>query len=374
MGLWPRDIDSFFNNLTDHRMRIRIMVLLAFTASGCTTATQTVLLNHATSQARISPSGRELANGTTRAAPPPSSTSPRDSRRSATASAARGSDDFAGNYTGAPLPNERGAVTAGHFEVRQDVLPKGQTQLMQRKVDAILQRFLQTPALGSLQGFSIDQHIILDAMAGSPAAGAEGFLLVRRVDPAKSKRDKATGALLGVGEGPGIRVRINDQSAILGYTIGKDSQGDFYQVPAKPERLHGFPVYGQGSSDIVVIAKPGRLPFTPISKQRYLAYLSQINRGAAEELARLSEAERREPACPNHELRGSRLIDCNAPSATYYVTLNPGYFDASKPKASIELITINVVGKRSLNDKALGTLVRQAVSQLDLGSMQNSLD
>jgi len=318
--------------------------------------------------------------------------------------------DFAGNEVGQGLQfTDLGALTPLQFESR-NVLPKEQADAMKRKVEAILQRLLQTPALSTMQGFSIDRHIHLDNMVSSPGiVGGKSFLLVRRVHPSQSKRDPSSGALRGVGEGPVIKVHVNDRDAVFGeYSKENENLGTTRESSVKMRLLHGFPVYELGSRDVVVIAKPGREPFVPVSKQRYLEGLLSLDLELAkfqrEQLAKaqdprdrtnlekylakseaainekqamlnaLSEAERREQACPSKKSKGGPFIGCNEKGATHYLALNPDYFDAAKPKGSIELVTIEVVGKRFLNDKALGTLTRQALEQLDLAGLQASLD
>ena len=401
-------------------MRIFIMLLVALACSGCGTAGQNLLhgaIRQGARYANVPAAAQTLA----RAAASSGSSSQIAPSRAVVAGPSAGYGqqpnvrqefvDFAGHDFGRGLLfTDRGALTPLQFDSR-NLLPKEQAQLMKRKVEAILQRILQTPALSTLRGFSIDQHIHLDTMVESPPMGAQGFLLVRRVHPAESKRDPASGALRGVGEGPPIFVRVNDRQSPFG-AHGKpsDGQGGIHESRVRMRFLHGFPVYERGNEDVVVIAKPGREPFVPLSKQRYLErllahdlervqsrrkelsasqdprerpnlekYLAMEEAALSEKQAllnSLSESARREPACPSHKLRGGLLADCNSPDATHLLAFNPDYFDASKPKTSIELITIAVttVSKNSLGDKALGTLTRQAIEQLDLSSLQSSLD
>lgn len=409
------------------RMRIRIMILAALVCSGCSTASQNALLYGAISQgaryAHVPTAAQALANTATRAAVSStasySQASPNRGSVTGTtpvyrqqANVRQEFDDFAGHEVGGGLQfTDRGALTPLQFDSR-NLLPSEQAQLMKRKVESILQRLLQTPALSTPRGFSIDQHVHLDKVASSSGIiGAKSFLLVRRVDPSASKRDPSSGALRGVGEGPVIKVHINDRDAVFGeYSKENESLGTTRESPVKMRVLHGFPVYERGNRDVVVIAKPGREPFIPVSKQRYLEGLLSLDLerakfqreqlAAAQEpreranlekyLARseaaisekqallnsLSAAERGEQACPSKKPKGSPFIDCNEKGATHYLALNPDYFDASRPKTGIELITIEVttVGKNSVGDKALGTLTRQAVEQLDLSSLQNSLN
>lgn len=372
------------------------------------------IINRAASEAGISPSNQRVVeqaikSATEKPASENSPTKPTVEKTSVPQLEAQTEfSDFAGNATGPALNDARGALMPLHFEIRQSVLPAAQAKIMKGKVDTVLELLRQTPALSTLQGFSINQHIFLHPTQASPAAGAEGYLLVRRIDPAKSKVDKASGALQGIGEGPDITVQVNDQAALFGYAVGKDKHGDYFQIAARPKLLQGFPVYEQRGSDVVVIAKPGRIPYINISKQRFLdgliaedlkqaeqlrkqlattkdaagraeigKYIPQWENKAAEKQAALDampESERQAPTCPSNNHKRGLFADCNEPGTVYYVTFNPDYFDASKPKASIQLITIDVVGKAFLNDKTLGTLVRQAVGELDLKALQGKLD
>lgn len=313
--------------------------------------------------------------------------------------------------TDVALANARGAVTPISFTLQDSRLPASQAAQLRIPLEAILARLRQSGALSSMQGFSIDQSIRLssqpDALANAPATGL-AFLLVRRIDPARSRVDKASGALLGIGEGPGIEVQVNDQRALFGYSVGMDAQGDYYQLAVKPRRLQGFPVLEIGNKDVVVINKPGRKPFRHISRQRYLEgllatdreqlaaleaqlagtrdaesraqiqpYLRQWRDAAAHKqalLAGMSAAERAAPTCQASQSTRQLFGACDAPGAVYYVTFNPDYFQSGLARSSVQLLTISVVGKQFLNDHTLGKRVRQAVGQLDLQALQQSLD
>lgn len=298
--------------------------------------------------------------------------------------------------TGALMPlsiNQRSSLSAPHLAA------------LQADLDGVLERLRQTPALRGRQGFALNQSLTFYDQDGP--AGAKGFLLVRRIDPAQSQRDPRSGHWQGIGEGPGITVQFNDVSAFFGYPAGQDAAGDYFQIPVHPRRLQGFPVVEVNGGDVVVIAKPGRKPFVHISRQRYLEGLmasdrEQIERlqgmladthdaaGRAEVerylpkwraeleqkqamLAAMSATERAAPMCQSGQSLRQLFGDCNAPHAVYLVTANPAYFDPALPRHQPQLLTIDVVGKAFFNDHLLGRLVRQAVAQLDLKALHAEL-
>jgi hypothetical protein len=308
------------------------------------------------------------------------------------------------------LTSARGSVAPVGFDIQGSPLPQAQVPQLRARLDDLLALLRQTGALAPLQGFAINQSIRLfeqpAALSGAPSGGW-AHLLVRRVDPARSAKDPASGGLRGYGEGPAIEMRVNDQGALFGYPVGKDAHGDYYQLLVKPRRLQGMPVLQVGSKDVVVVHKAGRKPFAHVSRQRYLEgllagerehiaslqqqlaeatdaesrhqleqFIRQWQGTAAQKQATLdamSDAERRSPTCQSSASRGL-FAPCSDPGVVYYVTFEPGYFQPGLPPSSVQLLTISVVGKDFLNDKTLGLKVRQAVAQLDLAALQRSLD
>jgi len=308
------------------------------------------------------------------------------------------------------LSAARGSVGSVGFDIQGSPLRQAQVPQLRARLDQMLALLRQTGALAPLQGFAINQSMRLfeqpAALSGAPAGGW-AHLLVRRVDPARSEKDPVSGGLRGYGEGPAIEVRVNDQGALFGYPVGKDAQGDYYQLLVKPRRLQGMPVLPIGNKDVVVVHKPGRKPFAHVSRQRYLEgllagereHISSLQRQLAEAsdgesrhqleqfirqwqgtaaqkqatLDAMPDAERRSPTCQSSSARGL-FAACSDPGAVYYVTFEPGYFQPGLPPSSVQLLTISVVGKDFLNDNELGVKVRQAVAQLDLAALQRSLD
>lgn len=309
-----------------------------------------------------------------------------------------------------PLLDAPGSVGAAQMDVQGQPLPKAEMPRLRARLDGLLAQLRQTPALAPLRGFAIDQGLGLFEQAaelrGAPAIG-QAMLLVRRVDPARSEK-AAQGGWRGYGEGPGVMLRVNDPRALLGYPVGKDAQGDYFQVAVKPRRLQGMPVLQVGNKDVVVVHKPGRKPFVHVSRQRYLEgllagereHLDSLHRqldGAdadsrnmlmqfirqwqarveqkQAQLAAMSEAERRAPTCQGGQQRPGQLFStCDAPGAVYYVAVSADYFQPGLPASSVQLLTLSVVNKGFLNDRTLGKKLRQAVAQLDLPGLQRNLD
>ncbi len=307
------------------------------------------------------------------------------------------------------LHDARGTVAPLGFDIQGKPLPSAQVPQLRGRLEQLLEQVRGTAALAPLRGFAINQSVRLfeqpAALHGAPAGG-RAHLLVRRVDPVRSERDPS-GGLRGVGEGPAIELRVNDQAALFGDAVGKDADGDYFQLAVKPRRLQGMPVLQVGSKDVVVVHKPGRKPFAHITRQRYLEgliagehehiallqhqlaqatdadsrqqlqpFIRQWQASVAQkraQLAGMSEAERRSPTCQSSAAPGL-FTACDEAGAVYYVTFAPGYFQPGLPPSSVQLLTISVVNKGFLNDRELGLKLRQAVAQLDLPALQRSLD
>ena len=284
-------------------------------------------------------------------------------------------------------------------EVRDRRLSKADGAAVIAKVDKLLGRLLATPALADPHGFSINRHITVDSLEpGMPAwhpAAAEASILLKAINLNNgSTRDAATGTYGGVGEGPAIRIRVNDLTALYPWPGADDDRPTFYYLTTKPDDRGGFPMLKFRSREHVIIAKPGRLPFRHVTKQAYLERaiaderagiakfggepVPGLEKGLADklaELAALSPTERAAPACEGSELqRGTSFTPCNEPGANYIVTVNPDYFDRSLPKTAIQLVSVSVPQEGGVGHKVLQPIVRAAVAALDLDAIRQTLE
>lgn len=286
-----------------------------------------------------------------------------------------------------------GRVFPPTTDVVGKVVSPAEATTMNRKVGAILDTLLQTPALAQPRGFSIRQHIRLytppPGMPKHHPAVAKAQVLLQRINLQDKATvvDKATGTSGGVGEGPTVHLHANDQTAQFANPMDRDAQGNnYYELPVTPRTLHGFPLLKVRTREVIVIAKAGRQPFAHVTKQRYLeGRIAEARKQAGasggklqqleDELASLSPEEKGSPACrSSRRKRGTSFVPCQDSGAQYIVTLHPDYFDKALPKTALQLLTISVAPQGSRLDKLLEPVLRSAVEQLDLAALQRSLE
>jgi hypothetical protein len=90
-------------------------------------------------------------------------------------------------------------------------------------------------------------------------------------------------------------------------------------------------------------------------------------------LAALSPQQRAAPACVSSRLR-VYLGNCAEPNATYYVRLNPSYFDKGLSKGAVQLVTISTPAEGGHGHPRLEPKFRAAAAALDLKAIQGALD
>lgn len=163
-------------------------------------------------------------------------------------------------------------------------------------------------------------------------------------------------------------------------------------LPIRMNLAQGFPVFRVGVRDVVLVAKPGRLPYAPVTKAEYLQGLIDQTRATIAEiggtphpkmqatlddqtaaLAALSPQERAAPACASSRLR-QFFGDCTEPNATYYVRPNLDYFDKGAPKSAVQLVMISVPAGGGHGHKRLEPRMRAAAAEMDYAAIQAGLD
>ncbi|WP_129793050.1 hypothetical protein [Sphingosinicella sp. CPCC 101087] len=291
-----------------------------------------------------------------------------------------------------------GRVTPSSVEIRNARVPRGQAAAMAEAIDGILARLLETPALRSPRGFAINRGVIISAPAADEPASApvraEAMLLLREVNPAEGSRADAAGAYSGIGEGPAIRITVNDAGALFPNAgEGIDGREPFYELTNNPGQRDGFAVLRFRSRDHVVITRPGLLPYRLVTKQEVLEReVEEYRRAVADlagnaappllatltereaELAALPDPERSAPACQNGSRRGGSFVPCTERGAHHVVALNPAYFDRSRPRTALQLVTISAPSAGGVGHALLEPVARSAVEALDLAAIQRLLN
>jgi hypothetical protein len=178
-----------------------------------------------------------------------------------------------------------------------------------------------------------------------------------------------------------VHVRINDlEHAVRGeYHLAgaqtSDGRWIIFVPPPEKTRTEGLVVY---DNTWLVLAKPGRVPWVPVSREDFIAAsiharelqiaqeailehrrnpkVSEQAYQAAQmsadsrvqslraELARLSPVERASPAwyAKPEGKTDSGLVAPGAPNARQLASTNPAYFDSSLPRSAIQLISVDV--------------------------------
>lgn len=297
---------------------------------------------------------------------------------------------------GLAAPHLPGRVSPTSLNLRDPRLPAAESSRMVAEVERLLfAPLLVTPALAQPQGFAIGRQLILaPPPAGAPKTGptlVHGHLLLRAIDPARSKPD-AAGAYNGVGEGPAIQFTINDPGALYPWPGSEEGRESFFDLDPRPAQRSGFPVLRFRSKDHIVIAKPGRKPYRHVSKREVLereigdrrGVLAKLGADAAPvllreqadqeaELAALSPTERASPACLGGSRKRGTFTPCSESGAMFVVAMDPGYFDPALPRTAIQLITLIAPIPHRDEHKALGPVTRAAVEAMDLAALQRAL-
>jgi hypothetical protein len=178
-----------------------------------------------------------------------------------------------------------------------------------------------------------------------------------------------------------VHVRINDlEHAVRGeYHLAGAQTSDgcwiVFMPPPEKSRTEGLVVY---DNTWLVLAKPGRLPWVPVSREEFIAasvhaselqitqeailehrrnpkvseqayQAAQMNadprvQSLRAELARMSPAERASPAWDAHPAgkTDSGPVPPGVPNAHQLASTNPTYFDSPLPRSAIQLISVDV--------------------------------
>ncbi len=275
-------------------------------------------------------------------------------------------------------------------------VPQREVPAMVATARSVAQVILATPDLANPVGVALNGGIhssgVGSGMPSTDPHAASGSIILRRINlPLKRKVD-AQGRFEGEGEGPTIQVSINNLYFLAGNSPPV-ANGDYYYLPTNIASERGIMRFEDRGWDIIVIHKPGVLPFAFLTREELLSRamksLNPDNPNLDEkrrlriqekydalrsELSKLSPAQRMEPGCENGRIgkQWSRS-GCDVPGATYLVRYNPKYFTPGASRTDAQIISLRVRRAWSGGDEMLGGRVRSAFQQIDLRALQAML-
>ena len=257
-------------------------------------------------------------------------------------------------------------------------LPQAEVKAFTAKASAVIDAALATPALNQPRGFSITRSLTIDSPPSDQPQG-QPFLgrvtmIPQMIDLEAGAKPDAAGAYMGRLEGPTFQIRFNNLAAIYPNDNG-DRLDQPRDLPLKMASIQGFPVFQVGIRQVILIAKPGRQPYAPMTKGQYLDWLAKEIPGdtrLAPTRASLTGPQLAAPACASSRLR-ELFGDC-AKGAAPIVRLNPAYFDKGARKGAIQLVAISTPIPGGHGHKILEPKLKAAASELDLASIQALLD
>ena len=257
-------------------------------------------------------------------------------------------------------------------------LPQAEVKAFTAKAGTIIGKVLATPALHQPRGFSITRSLTVDSPPSDQVQSqpfvARATMIPQMINLEAGAKPDAEGAYMGRLEGPTFQIRINSLTALYPNDNG-DRLDQPRDLPMKMTAIQGFRVFQVGIRQVILIAKPGRLPYRPMTKGEYLDWLAKEIPGdtrLAPTRAALSGQLLAAPACASSRL--SQLFGDCATGAAPIVRLNPTYFDKGVRKGAIQLVAISTPIPGGHGHKILEPKLKAAASELDLASIQALLD
>jgi hypothetical protein len=289
----------------------------------------------------------------------------------------------------------KGRIAPVSLQVTDASLPAPARKALAAKMDGLIARALATPAFHDPHGFSLTRTVRIhepDALATAPAR-AEATLIAQDIDLESGAKPDATGAYMGRLEGPSFRIAVNDLLVLYANLGGREDavrEAQHLQMPMT--LVQGFPMFRVGIRDVVLVTKPGRLPYVHVTKGEHLQQLLDATRESVAasggpvhpklqatldrqmaELAALTPQERAAPACVSARLRQS-FGDCAEKFAVFYVRPNPDYFDKGAPRTAVQLVAISTPAEGGHGHKRLEPVMRAAGAAIDYRAIQAGLD
>jgi hypothetical protein len=295
------------------------------------------------------------------------------------------------------LKDAASAAAPGRVTFKSDVfnsdIAANDRPAMVAKVQAVGEQIVATPALASPKGMAIDWSVRIaaqqDGMPKTDPFPARGQVLLRKIDLKRNGKPDADGRYGGEGEGPAIKFTVNDPFGFYWGNIEamKPATGTF-ALPAAAHWDGGTMTVKQNGETVLVVGRTDRAPFLVLTQEQALNALieqlvgdgippdSKPIANIKAELAALAPSERGQPACRGgKEIPNRWLTTCTDSRALYQVKRNPGYFDAAKPRTSVQLVTFRVGDAGAVGeDKDEGGRLRQAFAQIDLAAVRKLLD
>lgn len=305
--------------------------------------------------------------------------------------------------------------------VNKGVFSAAEAQQVTTRVTKMLEVVLRAPRLHEPKGMSLSSDILVEAPP--PHAAKHHPALVRAsvlaqdvvLENKRSVQDKKTGTWKGTGEGPALRLHLNDLGAFLSNdTLDLSKPAQFFSAPRKVGEVQGFPVYGVGGKEVLLLSKRDTLPWRPFPVESYFQMLiaqeqetqavfqkqrssatgaekAELDKVLAErqatidalkgELAQLSPAQRQAGACLSAKRKRNNPTGLDltcAPAADPLMVVNQDVFTRSAPKGSLQLLTISstwgVLPKDDRMPNILGRIVRASLQDMDLEALQAMLD
>jgi hypothetical protein len=303
--------------------------------------------------------------------------------------------DWAAGRARLAHPDLKGRVGGPGVEVRYGGVARAEAQKMGAAVDTLVfGPLMATPALADPHGFGFRRTVVVAPPAQGLGAGApataQANLLALEIHRDEEQPD-AAGTWRGSGEGPSVKVTVNDPSALFFYP-DEDASGQ-HALPVAAATRDGFMVLRFSTRDHIVLTKPGKQPWRHVTKAEVLERrIAEARADAAKfpnpadapilyenvrkleaELAALSPAQRAERACRSGEFKYGTFTPCTVAGADYVVAYDPAYFDPRLPKTAIQLVVISEPADHRDDHRDLGPILRGAVRALDLKAIQAQL-
>lgn len=313
-----------------------------------------------------------------------------------------------------------GLVAKPVLTVKKGVFSAAEAQQVTSRATKMLEVALRAPQLQP-KGISLTPDISVE---GPPPHAAKHHPALVRVsvlaqhivlEDKRSVQDKKTGAWKGTGEGPALRLHLNDLGVFLSNdTLDLSKPAQFFSAPRKVGEVQGFPVYGVGGNEVLLISKRDTLPWRPFPVESYFQMLiaqeqetqavfqkqrssatgaekAELDKVLAErqaaidalkgELAQLSPAQRQAGACLSAKRKRNNPTGLDltcAPASDPLMVINQDVFNRSAPKGSLQLLTITttwgVLPKEDRLPILLGRVVRASLQDMDLKALQEMLD
>ncbi|AKJ06538.1 hypothetical protein ATI61_105476 [Archangium gephyra] len=317
--------------------------------------------------------------------------------------------------------NALGVVEKPSLQPARGGLGAAERQQLTGRATKMLEVVLQAPQFHPPKGMSLHPTITVE---GPPAHAAKHHpamvrttLLAKLIDVENKRaaQDKKTGAWKGTGEGPILRLHVNDLGVFLSNdTLDLSKPAQFFSAPKKTGEVQGFPVYDVGGKEVLLLSKGDALPWKAFSVESYIQMLlsqeqetqalirdqlasatgaekKQLEKTNAEQqatldalkqqLAQLSPAQRQAGACQsssNTRDNPSGLdFTCGASSNPLMVA-NQDIFPRTAAKGSQRFLTLTttwgVLPKDDRMPNALGRVMRASLQDMDLKALQAMLD